>query len=69
MNERFFCPRITRIDTNIGRGFVLPNFSKWRIEFFASYSRLFACFAGTILTKATRGRVALRKLRESNCVS
>ena len=23
--EYFFCPRITRIDTNIGRGFVLPK--------------------------------------------
>ncbi len=23
------------------------SFVKWRIEFFASYSRFFACFAGT----------------------
>ena len=23
--QHFFCPRITRIDTNIGRGFVLPK--------------------------------------------
>jgi len=37
---------LTRI---LGEISCCQSFAKWRIEFFAPYSRLFACFAGAIL--------------------
>jgi hypothetical protein len=58
-----FCPRITLIDANVEafvsnawfgawhkhRNGICMNASKTITKFFASYSRLFALFAGTIL--------------------
>jgi len=52
---KFFRARESRELTWIlGEVSCCQSFAKWRIEFFASYSRLFACFAGAILLNRPR---------------